>query len=186
MLLIIYLHSNDICHRDIKPQNFLVFNADIENPYIVLADFGTAKECQEWQTENKIVGTRNYMAPELINKQSYTKAVDIWALGVTFYFILTCEYAFDFPGQNNEDEDYEKRIKSGDLNYDLLDQLNITDEPLDIIKKTCDILPGTRITASDLQNYQWIKESEKTPTETEIANHLGASIEYEYDNVGFI
>jgi serine/threonine protein kinase len=74
-----YLHKIGITHRDIKPENILVQS---RFPELVtkLADFGFSTD-SEWM--KTACGTGMYLAPELaIKPLKYTKAVDIWALGV--------------------------------------------------------------------------------------------------------
>jgi len=59
---ILYLHSNNICHRDIKPKNILV-----EKHKIVISDFGSAKIFSKTKSANvSYICSRNYRAPELI------------------------------------------------------------------------------------------------------------------------
>ena len=103
-----YLHNLGIWHRDIKPQNFLVFNNDNERPHIVLADFGLAKQYKPNETDDSIVGTKQYMAPELINNSRYTKSVDIWALGITFFFMMTNQEAFQTSSSDSHTRENEK------------------------------------------------------------------------------
>jgi len=89
-----YLHNNNIIHRDIKPENILVSNSDSMD--IVLSDFGFAtfqelnsKLLKDWP------GTTLYASPELISARPYRgRKSDIWAIGVTFYVILTGEFPF--------------------------------------------------------------------------------------------
>lgn len=78
-----YIHSIGIAHRDIKPQNILM---DMRNRP-KLADFGLAEFYQANQREKgKFGGSLAYMAPELILKKEFDPAaVDIWALGISFY-----------------------------------------------------------------------------------------------------
>jgi len=73
-----------IIHRDLKLANIFLHNNSI-----VIGDFGFAK-IGESQTVTKL-GTPYYMAPEILNvsnKSSYTNKVDIWSLGICFYYIL--------------------------------------------------------------------------------------------------
>ena len=57
-----YCHANGIIHRDIKPENMMVTKTN----QIKLVDFGLSKVRVGKTTENEIVGTGYYMAPEVI------------------------------------------------------------------------------------------------------------------------
>lgn len=83
MLAIEYLHTLDIAYRDIKPENILID----QRGHVKLTDFGFAKivPCTTWT----VCGTPDYLAPEIIRSQGYTKAVDWWGLGVLIYEMLT-------------------------------------------------------------------------------------------------
>ena len=77
------LHKNGITHRDIKPENILL-TREFEDgviPGIKLADFGLSTNKSLMET---IAGTKEYIAPEQIKKEKYTKAVDMWALGIIY------------------------------------------------------------------------------------------------------
>ncbi len=74
-----------VVHRDIKPANIL-YNKGIYK----LADFGMAKYLQTCE-DNMLrshVGTPYYMAPQILERKSYTKKCDIWSLGVIFYELI--------------------------------------------------------------------------------------------------
>ena len=84
-----YLHSRKVTHRDIKPANILVQS---RMPFIIkFADFGLAKAGSFLRT---FCGTLLYAAPEIYAGESYTMAVDQWALGV-----VILEYAYGLPRQ---------------------------------------------------------------------------------------
>ena len=98
------LHSANppIIHRDLKPNNVLLkFNAcgDI---IIKISDFGFAKEVTTSISDIDIAGTRPYMAPELFNKSISTK-IDIYAVGVMFYQLLTNHLPYPIDEYLNED-----------------------------------------------------------------------------------
>lgn len=82
-----YIHSIKIAHRDIKPQNILF---DIHNRP-KLADFGLAEFFRSSQGEKlRFGGSIPYMAPELIKLNEFSpEAVDVWALGITFFQMAT-------------------------------------------------------------------------------------------------
>ena len=81
-----YLHSKDIYHFDIKPQNILVEMKNGVPTQAKLVDFGLASFEEK---ENYRVGTPHYMAPEVPKGERLNSGTDIYSLGVTFYKILT-------------------------------------------------------------------------------------------------
>jgi serine/threonine-protein kinase len=88
-----YAHREGIIHRDIKPSNVLLDKEG--NAY--LADFGIAKVSEvtvQLTRTGMAVGTPAYMAPETYHGAEPTAAVDIYALGVTLYQMLTGEPPF--------------------------------------------------------------------------------------------
>ncbi|XP_017771310.1 PREDICTED: cyclin-dependent kinase-like 4 [Nicrophorus vespilloides] len=97
-----YIHSNNIIHRDVKPENVLVSSLGV----VKLCDFGFARlvssagdPCTEY------VATRWYRAPELlVGEQQYGAGVDIWAIGCLFSEMITGDPLF--PGESDIDQLY--------------------------------------------------------------------------------
>ncbi|KYN04808.1 Inhibitor of nuclear factor kappa-B kinase subunit beta [Cyphomyrmex costatus] len=83
-----YLHSYNITHRDLKPENIVLQDEQNVISY-KLIDLGYAKELGEASTSASLVGTLNYVAPELLWKEKYSCSVDYWSLGILFYELLT-------------------------------------------------------------------------------------------------
>ncbi len=82
VLALEYLHQNDIIYRDLKPENVLIDRQG----YIRITDFGLSRYNQSKANDAKsICGTPEYLAPEIILKLGYGKAVDWWTLGSIIY-----------------------------------------------------------------------------------------------------
>ena len=87
-----YTHQqgeNGIIHRDIKPSNMIIDKSN----RIKLMDFGLAGPPQAYS--NEIEGTVNYLAPEVVLGEAIDGRVDIYALGITAYKMLTGELPFN-------------------------------------------------------------------------------------------
>jgi serine/threonine-protein kinase len=83
-------HARSVVHRDLKPDNVLV-DRDLDgSPRVRLTDFGIARilDAPGMTTPGAVVGTPNYMAPELIEGGEPSPAVDVYALGMMFYELL--------------------------------------------------------------------------------------------------
>ena len=98
-----YLHTEEhIVHCDIKPENFVV---KFENnyPFLKLIDFGSARKMGtggESKLKN-FCGTKEYIAPEIFENNTFNEKVDEWAAGILMFNLLTgCD---PFMNQNNSD-----------------------------------------------------------------------------------
>lgn len=91
-----YLHMLGITHRDLKPENLLYYHPGADSK-IMITDFGLAStrkkgdECLMKTT----CGTPEYIAPEILVRKPYTNAVDMWALGVISYILLSGTMPFE-------------------------------------------------------------------------------------------
>ncbi len=88
-----HAHKKGIFHRDIKPSNLIL----TPDGTVKLMDFGIAKIAGEQRLTqvNKVVGTIEYMPPELIEGKDPSIASDIYAAGVTMYEMLTGKLPFE-------------------------------------------------------------------------------------------
>ena len=86
-----YLHTQKrIVHRDLKPENFMIKINEFNKPQIKLIDFGFATYIPEnGEKLTDILGTREYAAPEILQKSGYREKVDEWSIGVIMFNMLT-------------------------------------------------------------------------------------------------
>jgi serine/threonine protein kinase len=96
---VMYLHDSGIVHRDIKPENVLC--TDRQPPWHVkLADFGLSKFMQNGLSLSDMlmqtmIGTPEFMSPEQSCQKECTSKVDIWAVGMLMYNVVTGRLPFD-------------------------------------------------------------------------------------------
>ena len=143
VLAIGHLHKKKVCYRDLKAKNILMG----EDGYICLTDFGMAKVLEGDTLTKTKVGTRDYVAPEVLTGWGYSYAVDWWSLG-----ILTYEMVAGYPP-------FQPFYKDNELSQSkmyrvvLTKQITFSDELMkelsgdcvDFIKRMLDKNPDTRL-----------------------------------------
>lgn len=106
-----YLHSQGIAFRDLKPENLLVTSKG----YLKFVDFGFAKRIPFHEDgvlklkSGTMLGSPDYLAPELILRHGHDHTVDLWALGVIVYELIAGKPAFD---EENRNAGYERACRA--------------------------------------------------------------------------
>lgn len=94
---VMYLHDQDITHRDLKLENLLLDNCF----NIKIGDFGFVKSHSMKELSKTYCGSKSYASPEILRGEPYDpKKVDIWAMGVILYIFITGKMPYD-EGKGN-------------------------------------------------------------------------------------
>uniref|UniRef100_A0A673LRP5 calcium/calmodulin-dependent protein kinase n=1 Tax=Sinocyclocheilus rhinocerous TaxID=307959 RepID=A0A673LRP5_9TELE len=149
---VLHCHQMGVVHRDLKPENLLLASKS-KGAAVKLADFGLAIEVEgEQQAWFGFAGTPGYLSPEVLRKDPYGKAVDLWACGVILYILLV-----GYPPFWDEDQHrLYQQIKAGAYDFPSPEWDTVTPEAKDLINKMLTINPSKRITAAEALKHPWI------------------------------
>ncbi|KAG8009705.1 Ribosomal protein S6 kinase 2 alpha, partial [Nibea albiflora] len=156
-----YLHVQGVVHRDLKPSNILYVDESGNAESIRICDFGFAKQLR---AENGLLMTpcytANFVAPEVLKKQGYDAACDIWSLGVLLYTMLTGFSPFAY-GPEDTPEDILARIGSGKFSLTGGYWNSVSAEA-----KMLHVDPHQRLTAGQVLRHPWVTHRDQLPKYT--------------------
>ena len=154
-----YLHSKNIVHRDLKLENILISEMELDKKtnkkyfWIKIIDFGTAKIFEKNKNEKTVIGSSYYIAPEVLQK-NYNEKCDTWSAGVILYMLIVGRAPFD--GKN--DDEIIDNIKKGKFNDKHKKLLNASSEVQDLVKNLLKVNVKKRFSASDALKHPWFKK----------------------------
>ncbi|MEE6468735.1 hypothetical protein FKM82_008359, partial [Ascaphus truei] len=158
-----YLHSQWVVHRDLKPSNILYVDESGNPESIRICDFGFAKQLR---AENGLLMTpcytANFVAPEVLKRQGYDAACDIWSLGVLLYTMLTGYTPFA-NGPDDTPEEILARIGSGKFSLSGGYWNSVSDIAKDLVSKMLHVDPHQRLTAAQVLKHPWIVHCDQLP-----------------------
>ncbi|XP_005994012.1 ribosomal protein S6 kinase alpha-2 isoform X1 [Latimeria chalumnae] len=158
-----YLHSQGVVHRDLKPSNILYMDESGNPNSIRICDFGFAKQLR---AENGLLMTpcytANFVAPEVLKRQGYDAACDIWSLGILLYTMLAGFTPFA-NGPDDTPEEILARIGSGKYALSGGNWDTVSDAAKDIVSKMLHVDPHQRLTAALVLRHPWIVNREYLP-----------------------
>ena len=137
--------------RDIKPENFLLYNEN-DDSHIKLIDFGLARKVGQNEIMNAPNGTPYYIAPEVL-RGSYTTQCDNWSMGVVLFIMLSGKPPFG--GKSNKE--IIDNVLKGEYSFKNPVWEHISDEAKDLIAKLLERQADCRLTAEEAYNHPWIQ-----------------------------
>ena len=157
---LLYLHSRNIMHRDITPDNIM-----IDKNYVVkITDFGISKMCNlDEFSKGTIVGKNGYASPEIykaffynLDYANYNFKTDVFSLGVTMFYIMTFTLPIQVNQQNKTFERNDNFINPNIYHRKLIDLVesmlifneNLRPSSLDLYNEMCKLI-GEEIMSSN-------------------------------------
>ena len=163
VLALEHLHKYNVIYRDLKPENVLITS----NGYIKITDFGLSKMNVKQNEAKSICGTPEYLAPEILMKIGYGKAIDWWTLGNILYEMMVGIPPF----YTNDRQELFEKIKFVHPRYPSF--LNPTAKNLieSLLKKDPSKRLGSQRGAAEIKehpffkniNWQWMEEQKYEP-----------------------
>mmetsp|Transcript_26503 Transcript_26503/g.57621 ORF Transcript_26503/g.57621 Transcript_26503/m.57621 type:complete len:1296 (-) Transcript_26503:240-4127(-) len=150
VLAIEYLHKLGVVYRDLKLENLLID----KDGYCKVADLGFAKRVDDGKTYT-VCGTPEYMAPEVIARKGHGTGVDVWAIGVVIYELVTRWTPFSKVG---DDMAIMNKIKKGEYSFPSY----MSRELVDLITRMLQVNLAQRLGCqrgglNDVKAHPWFK-----------------------------
>ncbi|CAB1110176.1 unnamed protein product [Ectocarpus sp. CCAP 1310/34] len=146
-----YLHDRHIAHRDLKLENVLIETGDKEGspPAIKLIDFGLSAIYRENGVSTDILGSWNYVAPEVIKGQYHPAPADMWSLGVVTHFLMSRMLPFNADTSEGIQRNilWSAWARASEASKHFVRSL---------LLKSADL----RLTAAGAQKHDWLREAE--------------------------
>ncbi|KAH8062365.1 serine/threonine kinase [Aureococcus anophagefferens] len=151
-----YMHAKGIIHRDLKPENLLLTREPPPGmvPEVKIIDFGLSKMLTEPSSiATSFLGTRGYLAPEMLKRQHYSKAVDMWAFGVIAYILLCGCLPFDDDSAKVSSPLLGRKFE---LRYPSWAQ-SLSAGAKSFLAALLDVDPKRRATAAKILDHPWLR-----------------------------
>ncbi|XP_027884373.1 obscurin isoform X9 [Xiphophorus couchianus] len=147
-----HIHSMNIMHLDIKPENILMVYPPKDE--IKICDFGFCQEIDTSRHQYSMLGTPEFVAPEIVHQEPVTVATDIWAVGVITFLCLVCRCPF----VGETDRATLLRVGEATLNWDAPDIECRSPEARNFLHTVLQPDPETRPSAFECLSHEWLQD----------------------------
>ncbi|QID83461.1 serine/threonine-protein kinase KIN2 [Saccharomyces pastorianus] len=142
---LMYLHANNIVHRDLKIENIMISDSS----EIKIIDFGLSNLYDSRKQLHTFCGSLYFAAPELLKANPYTgPEVDVWSFGVVLFVLVCGKVPFD---DENSSVLHEK-IKQGKVEY----PQHLSIEVISLLSKMLVVDPKRRATLKQVVEHHWM------------------------------
>lgn len=148
---IYYLHSHNVAHRDLKPQNLLLAHEG-DDADVKIADFGFSKRVHTPLSLLTRCGTPTYVAPEVLKNHPHDTAADMWSVGVIL-FVLLVGYP---PFMEENQRTLFQKIRMGSYEFYEQDWECVSADARDLISNLLTVDPKGRMSARDALRSPWV------------------------------
>ncbi|XP_043701702.1 serine/threonine-protein kinase ATG1c-like isoform X2 [Telopea speciosissima] len=145
------LRENNLIHRDLKPQNLLLFTND-NHSVLKIADFGFARSLQPRGLAETLCGSPLYMAPEIMQLQKYDAKADLWSVGAILFQLVTGKTPFT---GNSQIQLLQNIVKSTELHFPP-DNKDLSTDCIDLCRKLLRRNPVERLTFEEFFNHPFL------------------------------
>jgi len=151
-----YLHSNNIVHLDLKPENIVCLDEDSFE--IKLVDFGLARRLDDTQATCIMQGTPDFVSPEVVNYEPISTLSDMWSVGVVTYVLLSG--LSPFLGDSNMQTFTNITTLNFTFEEDEFDPVSSLAK--EFIRKLLVLNPSERMSAEEALKHPWIVSKDDT------------------------
>ncbi|KAM3129996.1 hypothetical protein pb186bvf_017892 [Paramecium bursaria] len=142
-----YIHENKIIHRDIKPDNILLKDAD----NIAICDFGLADYYNPQSVyQYQRCGTPGYVAPEILRDMKYDYKVDVYSTGIILYTMIVGKQPFSAQSQT----EIVKKNFSGFIDFSLINASSLC---IQFLQQILQINPALRPSSFEVVHHEWFR-----------------------------
>ncbi|XP_034414613.1 myosin light chain kinase, smooth muscle-like isoform X2 [Cyclopterus lumpus] len=145
-----YVHTQNIVHLDIKPENIVCVNTT--GTRIKIIDFGLAAELEEGQPLLVMHGTPEFVAPEVISYEPVGLESDMWSIGVICFILLSGESPF----QGNTAAETLALVTAAQFEFDQESFEDISDEAKDFISSLLKKDRRCRLSCAEALAHPWM------------------------------
>ena len=178
LLILDYLQQKSVVHRDIKPSNIMID----KNGYLKLIDFGCAKVVTDYTST--VLGTPQYIAPEMLKGKGYSMSCDFWSVGIVAYEIYYGKCPFGNNCGNDTMAIY-KSILYDEVRYSNSQNAANVDEFIksllekQVNKRNCSVNTLRKLSLFNIDNSDNIKKSQKNVNKEEEKDYFDMIMDYE-------